>query len=152
MIKSRRIWSAEFLARTGKMRGAFRILVEGPEGKMRGAFRVLVEGPEGKMRGAFMVLVEGPEGKILLGRLRLRFGINIKMDLQGICWGQGLVDLSQDMDKWHMFVNVAMVLRVPKNVGNFSTNWRPVSFSGKTLVHWVGLVTVAPRSRSISQR
>jgi hypothetical protein len=74
------------------------------------------------MRGAYRVLVEGPEEKILLGRLRLRFGINIKMDLQEICWGQGLVDLSQDRDRWLTFVNVVMVLRVPKNVENFSTN------------------------------
>ena len=66
--------------------------------------------------------MERSEGKILLGRLRLRFGINIKMDLQGMCWGQGLVDLPQDRDRWRTFVNVLMVLRVPKHLENFSTN------------------------------
>ena len=43
--------------------------------------------------------MERPEGKIQLGRLRLRLGINIKMDLQEMGWVRGLVDLSQDRDR-----------------------------------------------------
>jgi hypothetical protein len=34
-------------------------------------------------------------------------------------------------------VNMVMNLRVPLNVGNFSTNWGNVSFSRKTLIHRV---------------
>ena len=34
----------------------------------------------GKRRGVCRILMERPEGKILLGRLRLRLGINIKTD------------------------------------------------------------------------
>jgi hypothetical protein len=63
--------------------------------------------------------VEGPEGKIPLGRLRLRLDKNIKMDFQEMGWGHGLVELSQDRDRWPTFVNDVMILRVPKNVGNF---------------------------------
>jgi hypothetical protein len=71
-------------------------------------------GTHGKEESAYRVLVERPEGKILLGRLRLILGINIKIDLQEMRWGHGLVDLSQDRDRWRTFVNYVMMLRVPK--------------------------------------
>jgi hypothetical protein len=38
----------------------------------------------GERRGAYRVLVEKPEGKRSLGRRRLRWDENIKMDLQEV--------------------------------------------------------------------
>ena len=38
--------------------------------------------------------------------------------------GEGMdwIDLTQDMDRWLVFANVVMNLRVPYNVGNFLTS------------------------------
>jgi len=44
----------------------------------------------GDSRGAYMVLVGRPEGKRPLGRHRLRWNDNIKIDLQDMGWGYGL--------------------------------------------------------------
>jgi hypothetical protein len=45
----------------------------------------------GKMRCAYRVLVGKPEGKKSLGRPRLKWEDNIKIDLQGVgWWGHGL--------------------------------------------------------------
>ena len=41
----------------------------------------------GERRGAYRVLVGRPEGKRPLGRPRRRWKNNIKMDLQGVGWG-----------------------------------------------------------------
>jgi hypothetical protein len=41
-------------------------------------------------RGVYRVLVGKPEGKRPLGRPRLRWEDNIKMDLQEVGWGRGL--------------------------------------------------------------
>ena len=55
-----------------------------------------------------------PEGKRLLGRLRCRWGDNIKVDLQEVgCKGMHLIDVSQDRDMCRALVNAAMNLRVP---------------------------------------
>ena len=43
----------------------------------------------GDRRGAYRVLVVRPEGKRLLGRPRLRWEDNIKIDLQEVGWGGG---------------------------------------------------------------
>lgn len=48
------------------------------------------------------------------------------------------VDVAQEMDKWPDPVNALMNLRVPQNVGNFSTGWGTVSFSRKTLLDGAG--------------
>jgi hypothetical protein len=40
--------------------------------------------------GAYRVLAGKPEGKRLLGRPRLTWEDNIKMDLQEVGWGHGL--------------------------------------------------------------
>jgi hypothetical protein len=41
----------------------------------------------GERRDAYRVLVGKPEGKRLLGRPRLRWEDNIKLDLQEVGWG-----------------------------------------------------------------
>jgi hypothetical protein len=84
MIKSRRIRSAEQVARMGEGRGVYRVLV-------------------GRL-----------ESKRPLGRSRFRWENNIKMDLRAIGTdGANWIQLAQDRVKWRAFVNTVMKLRVP---------------------------------------
>jgi hypothetical protein len=82
-IKSRRMWWAGHVARTGEGRNVYRVLV-------------------GK-----------PEGKRPLGRPRRRWEDEIKMDLGeigrgGVEW----IHLARDRDRWRAVVNAMMNLRV----------------------------------------
>jgi len=64
-----------------------------------------------------------PEGKRPLGRPRYRWEVNIEMDLQEeVCESMDWIDVAQDRDRWQALVNAAVNLRVPYNVGNFSTS------------------------------
>ena len=38
---------------------------------------------------------------------------NIKVGLRNVGWGQALIDLAQDRDKWRAVVNAVMNLRIP---------------------------------------
>jgi hypothetical protein len=68
----------------------------------------------GEVRGAYNILVGRPEGRRPLGRLRLRWEDNIKMDLREIGFGDvDWIDLAQDRDRWRALVNTVMNLRVP---------------------------------------
>jgi hypothetical protein len=68
----------------------------------------------GEKRIAYRLLVGKPEGKRLLGRPRLMWVDNIKMDLLEIGWGGvDWIGLSQDRDKWRALANAVMNLRVP---------------------------------------
>jgi hypothetical protein len=68
----------------------------------------------GKRRNAYRILVGKPEGKIPLGRSRRRWVDNIKMDLTEIGWdGVVWFDLTQDKDQCRALVNMAINLRVP---------------------------------------
>jgi hypothetical protein len=65
-------------------------------------------------KGVYRVLVGRPEGKRPLGRSRLRWEDNIKLDLRemGID-GSNWIQMAQDMVQWWAFVNPVMNLRVP---------------------------------------
>ena len=68
----------------------------------------------GKERGAYRVLVGKPEGKRPLGRPRRRWVDNIRMDLQEVdCGHVDWTGLAQDRDGWRKLVNAVMNLRVP---------------------------------------
>ena len=79
--------------------------------RMRGARHAVCMGDS---RGVHRVLVGKPEGKRPLGRPRRRQSDNIKMDLQEVeCGGLEWIDLAQDCDRWRVYVNTVMNLRVP---------------------------------------
>jgi hypothetical protein len=68
----------------------------------------------GERRGAYRALMGEPEGRRPLGRPRLRWEENIKMDLQEFGWG-GIdwIYVAQDRDRWRAVVNTVMNLQFP---------------------------------------
>jgi hypothetical protein len=66
----------------------------------------------GEKRGAYRILVGGPDGRRPLGRPRRRWKDNIKMDLQAVRWGMDWLELVQDRDWWRALVNAVINLRV----------------------------------------
>ena len=72
----------------------------------------------GEGRVVHRVLVGKPEGKRPLGRPRLRWEDNIKMDLQEVGGGCGdWMELAQDRDRWRALMSTLMNLRVSKMRG-----------------------------------
>jgi hypothetical protein len=68
----------------------------------------------GEKRDAYRILVGRPVGRRPLGRPRLRWENNIKMDLREVGWvGMNWIELAQDRNRWRALVNAAMNLRVP---------------------------------------
>ena len=67
----------------------------------------------GEGRGVHRVLVGKPEGKRPLGRPRLRWEDNIKVDLKEVRGGGDWMELAQDRDRWRALVNTVMNFRVP---------------------------------------
>jgi hypothetical protein len=69
-----------------------------------------------------------PEGNRPLGRPRLRWVDNIKIDLRETGWdGVDWIELAQDRDQWRALVNTVMNLRVPLNFWEFPEwlhNWQ----------------------------
>jgi hypothetical protein len=58
--------------------------------------------------------VGNPEGKRPLGRPRLRWVNNIKINFRETGWdGVDWIDLAQERDQWRSLVNTVMNLRVP---------------------------------------
>ena len=99
----------------------------------------------GKERGMYRVLVGKPEGKRPLGRPRRRWVDNIRTDLQEVgCGYMDWSGRAQDIDRWWMLVSAVMNLRVPWNAGNFLTSCKPVSFSRRTLHHGVSIRLLLP--------
>jgi len=79
--------------------------------RMRWAGQVAHMGEE---RGVYRVLVGKPEGKRPLGRLRLRWVDNIRIDLQEVgCGYMDWIGLVQDRDRGRTLVSAVMNLRVP---------------------------------------
>jgi len=67
----------------------------------------------GRRRGVYRVLVGNPKGKRPLWRPRRRWEDNIKMDLQEVgCGSMDWIDVAQDRDRWRALLNVVMILRV----------------------------------------
>jgi hypothetical protein len=68
----------------------------------------------GEGRVVYRVLVGKPEGKRSLGRPRLRWGDNVRMDLQEVgCGCEDWIRLAQDRDTWRALVSAVRNLRVP---------------------------------------
>jgi len=53
-----------------------------------------------------------PEGKRPLGRPRVGWEDNIKMDLQDVGWRMDWIDMAQNRDRWRALVHTVMNLRV----------------------------------------
>jgi hypothetical protein len=84
MIKLRRMRWAEHLARMGKKRNAYRLLVVKPEGRRQ------------------------------LGRTRRRWVDNIRMDFGELGWGDvDWIGLAKDRDRWKAVVKSVLNLSVP---------------------------------------
>ena len=66
-----------------------------------------------KRRGAYKILVGKPERKRPLGRRKLRWEDNIKMDLQDVGCGMDWIDQAQDRVRLQAVVIGAVNLRVP---------------------------------------
>jgi hypothetical protein len=68
----------------------------------------------GENRNSYRILMGMPEGQRPLGRRRLRWVDNIKMDLREIGWdGVDWIDMGQDRDQWRALVNTVLNLRGP---------------------------------------
>jgi hypothetical protein len=68
----------------------------------------------GKKRNAYRILVGKPEGKRPLGRPRRRWVDNIRLDLGEVGWGDvDWIGLAQDRNRWRALVNSVLNLRVP---------------------------------------
>jgi len=67
-----------------------------------------------KRRGVYKVLVGNPEGKRPLGRPRLRWEYNNKVDLQEVgCGVMHWIELAEDRERWRVVVSVVLNFRVP---------------------------------------
>jgi hypothetical protein len=69
---------------------------------------------EGKKKNIYKILVGKPEGKRPLGQPRRRWEVSIKMDITEVTWGgMDWIPLGQNRDWWRTLVTKVMNLRVP---------------------------------------
>jgi hypothetical protein len=77
----------------------------------------------GDRRGTYRILVGRHKRRRPLGRVRHRWEVNTKLDIQKIGWGDvHWIDVAQDREKWHAVVNAVMNFMLPKNARNFLTS------------------------------
>jgi hypothetical protein len=77
----------------------------------------------GVKRNTNRVKARKPEGRRPLGRPRLGWEENIRMDFQELGWaGVDWIILFQDKHKWRVLVNVASNFRTSLNAKDFLTN------------------------------
>jgi hypothetical protein len=89
----------------------------------------------GKKRNAYRLLVENTEGKRPLGSPRRRWVDNIRMDLGEVGWGDiDLIGLAQDRDRWAL-VNAVMNLRFQENAGKLSSGFTTDGLSSSVQLH-----------------
>jgi hypothetical protein len=68
----------------------------------------------GEGRVVYRILVGKSEGKSPLGRPRIRWELNIKVNFQEVTRGGGdLKEHAQDRDRWRALVGTVMNIRVP---------------------------------------
>ena len=77
----------------------------------------------GKRRGVYSVLVEKPERTRSLGRPRPKWEYNIKTDVQEVRWSDmDWIELAQNSERWRAVVSAQMHFHDPQNMVNFLTN------------------------------
>jgi hypothetical protein len=68
----------------------------------------------GEKMNVYRILVRKSEGRRLLGRPRLMWEHNIKMDLRELGWGgMDWINLALDNDQWWALVSTVVNLQVP---------------------------------------
>jgi hypothetical protein len=92
----------------------------------------------GKKRNAYRLLMGKPEGKRPLGRPRRGWVDNIKMDLLEIGWsGVDCIGPAQDRDNWRNLVNDVMNLQGPLNAGKLLSGYIIRGLSSSSQFHRV---------------
>ena len=68
----------------------------------------------GEERVVYRVLVGKPEGRRSLGRPRIKWVDNIRMDIQEVgCGYMDWIGLAQNRDRWRTLMSAVMNIRVP---------------------------------------
>jgi hypothetical protein len=100
----------------------------------------------GRDKNAYEISVRKPEGKTPLGRPRLKWTGNIRMELRKIGWkGEDQIHLAQERDQWQLLVNTLINRRVPYKAGNLLTSLATISFPRRSLLYDVSESTIEAR-------
>jgi hypothetical protein len=92
----------------------------------------------GRNRDIKILLVVKAEGKRPLGRPRLRWVDNIRMDLGEVGWGDvDWIGLAKERNRWRAVVNSVLNLRVPWNAGKLSSGLISSNLSSSAQLHRV---------------